>query len=290
MMIQKLKDIGFQSVVHKPSPISKAGWQLGPWPIPEPWCRSIPAPFPDPPKKLSRGGRNIGRLRTLACAPAARPCYAERLLDRYREQIIETGRGLVLEIGVGSGLNLPLYGPAVTRVVGLDPSTELLRLASKRGADAVVPVSRLQGSAEHVPFADAVFDTIVMIWTLCSIPNPIAALTKMRRVLGPGGRLLFVEHGLSPEIRTALAALVDAVLEAYQRGLSPRSQDWRTDPHGGIPDRCRRDRLREGTKAPDIHVSGFGDELILPTSVSCLLSWTTRFIGSSSMPAASMDL
>jgi ubiquinone/menaquinone biosynthesis C-methylase UbiE len=90
----------------------------------------------------------------------------------------------------------------VARVVGLDPSAHLLRLASKRATEAVVPVSLLRGSAEQVPFADAVFDTIVMTWTLCSIPNPIAALTEMRRVLKPGGQLLFVEHGLSPEIRT----------------------------------------------------------------------------------------
>jgi ubiquinone/menaquinone biosynthesis C-methylase UbiE len=100
-------------------------------------------------------------------------------------------------------LNLPLYGRAVARVVGLDPCPELLTLASRRAADAVVPVSLLPGSAEHVPFADAVFDTIVMTWTLCSIPNPMAALTDMRRVLKPGGRLLFVEHGQSPEIRVA---------------------------------------------------------------------------------------
>src|SRR6202521_5389052 len=80
-----------------------------------------------------------------------------RLLDHYRHQTIASALGLVLEVGVGSGLNLPLYGPSVARVVGLDPSPELLRLASKRAVDAVVPVSRLQGSAEHVPFADAVF-------------------------------------------------------------------------------------------------------------------------------------
>ena len=126
-----------------------------------------------------------------------------RLLDHYRQQTIGSAQALVLEVGVGSGLNLPLYGPGVDRVVGLDPSPQLLRLASRRAADAVVPVSLLRGSAEHVPFADAVFDTIVMTWTLCSIPNPIAALTEMRRVLRPGGRLIFVEHGLSPETRIA---------------------------------------------------------------------------------------
>jgi ubiquinone/menaquinone biosynthesis C-methylase UbiE len=100
-------------------------------------------------------------------------------------------------------VNLPLYGGAVTRVVGLDPSPQLLRLASRRAVDVVIPVSLLRASAEHLPLADAVFDTIVMTWTLCSIPNPMAALTEMRRVLRPGGRLIFVEHGLSTEIRTA---------------------------------------------------------------------------------------
>ena len=118
-----------------------------------------------------------------------------RRLDHYRHQTIEMARGLVLEVGVGSGLNLPIYGAAVARAVGLDPSPELLRHASRRAADAVVPVSLLRASAEHVPFADAVFDTIVMTWTLCSIPNPMAALAEMRRVLRPGGRLIFVEHG-----------------------------------------------------------------------------------------------
>ena len=139
----------------------------------------------------------VGRARLLELA------MQNRLLDHYRHQTIASARGLVLEVGVGSGVNLPLYRPAVTHVVGLDPSPQLLRLASRRAADAVVPVSLLRGSAEHDPFADAVFDTIVMTWTLCSIPNPIAALTEMRRVLRPGGRLIFVEHGLSPEIRTA---------------------------------------------------------------------------------------
>jgi ubiquinone/menaquinone biosynthesis C-methylase UbiE len=127
----------------------------------------------------------------------------QRRLDRYRQRTIEMARGSVLEIGVGSGANLPLYGPAVAHVVALDPSSELLRLASGRMADAVVPVSLLLASAEHIPVADAAFDAIVMTWTLCSIREPIGALTEMRRVLKPGGLLLFVEHGLSQENRIA---------------------------------------------------------------------------------------
>jgi ubiquinone/menaquinone biosynthesis C-methylase UbiE len=122
-----------------------------------------------------------------------------QILDTYRRSTISSAGGQVLEISVGSGLNLPLYGPAVRRLVGLDPSSELLGLASKRAAQSLVPISLVRGSGQSIPFADATFDAIVMTWTLCSIPNPIEALSEMRRVLKPGGRLLFVEHGLSPE-------------------------------------------------------------------------------------------
>jgi SAM-dependent methyltransferase len=132
-------------------------------------------------------------------------------LDRYRRRTIGDAHGLVLEIGIASGLNLPLYGPVVACVVALDPSPVLLRLANKRISDALVSVSLLQASAEQLPLADAAFDTVVMTWTLCSIPDPVAALSEMRRVLKPGGQLLFVEHGLSPEPGVA----------RWQRWLTP---------------------------------------------------------------------
>ena len=103
-----------------------------------------------------------------------------------------------------SGLaSIAVYSQSVDRVCGIDLSPELLRLAHERTADAVVPVSLLRASAEHLPFAVAAFDTVVMTWTLCSIANPVAALIEMRRVLKPSGQLLFVEHGLSPEFRIA---------------------------------------------------------------------------------------
>lgn len=120
-------------------------------------------------------------------------------LARYRQTTVEAARGRVLEIGVGSGLNLPLYGAAVDQIYGIDPSLELLDRAGQRIADAHVPVLLVRASAEQLPFGHATFDTLVMTWTLCSIPNPSTALEEMRRVLKPGGRLLFVEHGLSPE-------------------------------------------------------------------------------------------
>ena len=181
-----------------------------------------------------------------------------RLLDHYRQQTIASTRGLVLEIGVGSGVNLPLYGPAVTRVVGLDPSSELLRLASKRAADVVIPVSLLRASAEHLPLADAVFDTIIMTWTLCSIPNPMAALTEMRRVLGPGGRLIFVEHGLSPEIRVA----------RWQHRLTPC---WRRIGGG-----CHLDREMDKL----IRAAGFQIDAIETGYMKGPRPWTFMYRGS----------
>jgi ubiquinone/menaquinone biosynthesis C-methylase UbiE len=120
-----------------------------------------------------------------------------RSLDAYRQRTIGAASGLVLEIGVGSGQNQPLYGSAVHRVYAIDPSMELLHMASNRIAEARLPVSLIAASAEQLPFADALFDTIIMTWTLCSIPGPVAALVEMRRVIRPGGKLVFVEHGLS---------------------------------------------------------------------------------------------
>src|SRR6266567_3960070 len=118
-------------------------------------------------------------------------------LAGYRQDAIRAACGFVLEIGVGSGLNLPLYGPAVNRVCGIDPWRELLDRAQTRIVTARIPVSLVVASAEQLPFPKAAFDTVVMTWTLCSIPNPSAALGESRRVLKPVGRLMFVEHGLS---------------------------------------------------------------------------------------------
>lgn len=122
-----------------------------------------------------------------------------RRLGPYRQRAIGAADGRVLEIGVGSGLNLPLYGSGASGVCAIDPSPELLEVARRRIAEAVVPVWLLRASGEQLPFGDASFDTVVMTWTLCSIPHPIAALGEMRRVLKPTGKLTFVEHGLSPE-------------------------------------------------------------------------------------------
>ena len=120
-------------------------------------------------------------------------------LQKYRREVVAAANGRVLEVGVGSGLNFSLYGKQVEIVFGIDPSPRLLAIARRRAAAAGVRAEFLQGSATAIPFANNTVDTVLMTWTLCSIADPLAALREMRRVLKPDGKLLFVEHGLSPE-------------------------------------------------------------------------------------------
>ena len=122
-----------------------------------------------------------------------------RRLVPYRERVISATEGRVLEIGVGSGLNLPFYRPSVSEVIGLEPAPRLLAMAQLAATQAPAPVSLIEGSAEAIPLDDGSIDTVVSTWTLCTIPNVAAALREMRRVLKPSGRLLFAEHGLAPE-------------------------------------------------------------------------------------------
>ena len=122
----------------------------------------------------------------------------------FRRRVVSAAEGRVLEVGIGSGLNLPLYGPAVRTVIGLDPSEELLRMARERAAATPIPVELLEASAEAVPLDAASIDTVVTTWTLCTIPDANRALGELRRVLKPGGALLFVEHGRAPEPGVAL--------------------------------------------------------------------------------------
>jgi ubiquinone/menaquinone biosynthesis C-methylase UbiE len=120
-------------------------------------------------------------------------------LTSFRRRVIGAAEGRVLEVGIGSGLNLPLYGSNVRAVIGLEPSPELMRMARERDAEAAVPIEFLEASAEAVPLDDASIDTVVTTWTLCTIPDAPRALAELRRVLKPGGALLFVEHGRAPE-------------------------------------------------------------------------------------------
>jgi ubiquinone/menaquinone biosynthesis C-methylase UbiE len=122
-------------------------------------------------------------------------------LAAYRSRVVSAARGHTLEIGIGSGLNLPFYGPEASEVVGLDPSGSLLRMAKRRVGPSGPAVDMIEGSAEAIPLEDASFDTVLTTWSLCSIPDLSAALREMRRVLKPSGALLFVEHGRAPDPR-----------------------------------------------------------------------------------------
>jgi ubiquinone/menaquinone biosynthesis C-methylase UbiE len=115
----------------------------------------------------------------------------------FRERVIGAAEGRVLEIGVGSGMNLPFYRPPVREVLALEPAQRLVSMA--RGVTCNMPVSFLEASAEAIPLDAHCVDTVVTTWTLCSILQGTTALAEMRRVLRPGGKLLFVEHGLAPD-------------------------------------------------------------------------------------------
>src|SRR5262245_5267133 len=120
-----------------------------------------------------------------------------------RRRCLEPLTGAVLEIGFGSGLNLPFYPPTVTKVIGVDPSMTSARLARKRIAAAPFPVEFIGLSAERLPAEDGSFETIVSTFTMCTIPDVVAALREMRRVLRPGGHLHFDEHGRADDRRVA---------------------------------------------------------------------------------------
>ena len=130
---------------------------------------------------------------------------------RLRAAHVPAATGVVLEIGIGSGLNLPFYGSAVTKVFGVDPSSELLAMARPKTKGLSFPVEILQQEAHCLPLGDRSVDTAVVTWSLCSIADPAATLREVRRVLTPGGALIFVEHGLAP----------DAGVRKWQNRLTP---------------------------------------------------------------------
>ena len=122
------------------------------------------------------------------------------MVQQQRRQLVPQAHGRVLEVGMGTGRNLPFYDRnRITRLVGVDPAMQMHRLAQKRSREAGIAVELMGLSAEQLPTADASFDTVVCTYTLCSIPDAVQALREMRRVLVPGGKLLFCEHGRAPD-------------------------------------------------------------------------------------------
>lgn len=131
---------------------------------------------------------------------------------RQRRKVVPLARGRVLEVGFGSGLNLPFYDAArVRRLWALDPSVEMWALARDRVRAASFEVEFLDASAEAIPLPDAAADTALVTYSLCTIPDPITALREIARVLVPGGELIFCEHGAAPDARVL----------RWQRRLNP---------------------------------------------------------------------
>lgn len=147
--------------------------------------------------------------RFINCACSTKP------MMKQREKVVPGASGTVLEIGIGTGLNLPYYDPArVEKLIGLDPSEKSWELAAKRAANLDFDVEFIGLPGEEIPLDDASVDTVVVTYALCTIPDPVAALKGMSRVLRPGGELIFCEHGIAP----------DTAVQRWQARINPA---WR---------------------------------------------------------------
>ena len=132
--------------------------------------------------------------RLLNCACGVKP------VREQRQKVVPHARGRVLEIGIGSGLNLPYYDPAkVKRIIGLDPAEVMLKYAKRKSRILPFPVEYLTLDGEGIPLESESVDTVLVTYTLCTIPDALKALGGMRRVLKPCGQLIFCEHGKAPD-------------------------------------------------------------------------------------------
>ena len=130
----------------------------------------------------------------LNCACGSNP------INYQRQKIVPLAKGKVLDIGIGSGLNIPFYNSnKIDRVIGIDPSHELIELAKELANDSKASIELVIGSAESIPYPDNFFDTVLVTYTMCTIPNVAIANKEMWRVLKDDGRLIFCEHGLAPD-------------------------------------------------------------------------------------------
>jgi ubiquinone/menaquinone biosynthesis C-methylase UbiE len=134
-------------------------------------------------------------------------------MEELRPEAIKRASGITLEIGFGSGLNLPYYN-GITKLYALEPSMELIEIAKTRVKQTSFPIEYLRASAENIPLGDKTIDTVLSTWTFCTIPRPEIALGEIKRVLKPGGTFIFIEHGRSPR----------HAVEVFQNVLTPLSK------------------------------------------------------------------
>ena len=136
--------------------------------------------------------------RLVTCACGTKPVI------KQRQKVVPKAMGTVLEFGIGAGHNLPHYDSSrIDRVIGVDPCATSWELASERAANLDFDVEFIQGSALDVPIEDASVDSVLITFTLCTVPDPMAALREAKRTLKPGGKVYFCEHGLAPDERVA---------------------------------------------------------------------------------------
>lgn len=167
----------------------------------------------------------------------------QRVFRRLRREALAPASGRVLEIGLGTGINLHYYPPGTEQIVGVDSNPGVAALARRRATRSGIEVEHHSLSAERLPFDDASFDTVVSTFTLCSIPDLPQALAEVRRVLRPRGELLFLEHGLSPDLAVA----------RWQRRINPA---WKVVGDGCHLDRDPAAAIRESGLAVE-HLRNF---------------------------------
>lgn len=154
-----------------------------------------------------------------------------------RKKIVPHAEGIVLEIGIGSGLNLPFYNPdTVIKIIGVDPDDHIWKRSAKRRAACPIEIERIGLSGEEIPLKNNLADTVVVTYSLCTIPDPVKALGEMKRILKPGGSILFSEHGKAP----------DAKIHKWQNRIDPFWGKIAGGCHSGrdIPDIFRQAGLK----------------------------------------------
>jgi len=179
----------------------------------------------------------------LNCACGSKP------INYQRQKVVPLADGIILEVGIGSGLNIPFYDRAkVEKLIGLDPSPELNAMAQKMADQHDLEVEFLLSGAEDIPLPDDHVDTVLVTYTMCTIPDALSANKEMLRVLKPGGRMIFCEHGLAP----------DANVSKWQNRIDPF---W-----GKIAGGCHLNRdIPELIRLAGFHIQSM-DEMYLPST------------------------